>query len=381
MSIVHASDDDRAHINAWLHIAGVGAHKLFLLARHFSSFHDAWTAPHDALVAAGFSTALATHVVASRPTINVAEKWDVCTQSQITLITTRDTSFPATLQDIPSAPFALYVRGDAHALTRGGVTVVGARKAGDYGMRCARLFAEDITLAHIPIISGLALGIDAIAHTVAVECDGVTIAVLGGGIDDATITPRTHLRLAHRILATGGALVSEYPPGTQPNRGTFPARNRLMAALADAVLIVEAAANSGTLTTAHWAHKYAKHLFAIPGSIFADTAVGPNALIRDQRAVAALTPDDVIVACTARDTTDDAPKRRTQKTRASHLATADPLHEKLARAIAAAPDGIHINTLIAKHPADAANIPAALMMMELAGALDNLGNQTYVVRK
>ncbi len=385
MSIVHVSDDDRPYLNAWLHIAGVGAHKLFLLAGHFASFRDAWETSHDALVDAGFSTTLAAHTVASRPTINVAEQWDTCTQSHISLITTRDASFPATLRGIPSAPFALYVRGDARALTRGSVTIVGARKAGDYGTRCARLFAEDIALTHIPIISGLALGIDAIAHTAAVECGGVTIAVLGGGIDDATITPRTHLRLAHRILTGGGVLVSEYPPGTQPNRGTFPARNRLMAALADAVLIVEATAKSGTLTTAQWAQKYHKKLFAIPGSIFADGAVGPNTLIRDHCATAALTPSDVIAACTASD--DDTPQRHTQKTRtappthAPHPATADPLHEKLVRTIAAAPDGIHINALIAKHPADAATIPAALMMMELAGTVDSLGNQTYVVRK
>lgn len=375
MSIAQISDADRPYVHAWNHIAGVGAQKFFLLAAHFPSFAAAWNAPAEELERAGLSSARALHVVHIRPTINVDALWQTCLTADITLLTPADAAFPPALIGIPSAPYTLYVRGNHDAAVRGGVTIVGSRKISDYGMRVTRLFAQECADAGLSVISGLALGTDAAAHTATVDAGGTTVAILGGGIDDATITPRSHLRLAHTILRTGGALVSEYPPHTTPSRGTFPARNRLMAALADAVVIIEAAADSGTLLTAQWARTYGKKLFAVPGSIFADGAVGPNTLIRAGHATAALTPADVIAAC-------DGAAPVVQPLRANTTPRfTDPLHAALHTLIAAEADGIHINTLIKKRSNDATDIPAALMMMELAGTIENLGNQTYVVRK
>lgn len=380
MSTVHTADADRPYVHAWNHIAGIGAHKLHLLATHFPSFAAAWNATAEELERAGLSPARACDVVRTRPAMDVDALWHTCVTADITLLTPADTAFPPALIGIPSAPYTLYVRGNVAALRRGGVTIVGSRKISDYGTRVTHVFAEACAVAGLPVISGLALGVDRAAHIATLDAHKTTVAVLGGGIDDATIAPHTHLRLAHDILRTEGALVSEYPPHTTPTRGTFPARNRLMAALADAVLIVEAAADSGTLRTAYWARVYDKKLFAVPGSIFSTTAVGPNTLIRDAHAVAALTPDDVITACAPRATLPASPTQKAAaRTTTPHFV--DPLHAALYALIATAADGIHINTLLKTRPDDAPAIPAALMMMELDGMIENIGNQTYVVRK
>lgn len=375
MSTQSLSDVDRPYLNAWNHIAGVGARKLALLAARFPSFADAWRADAKELVTAGLPATLSARVVATRPTVDVDALWQACADASITLLAATDATFPAALRAISAPPYAIYARGNVAAIGRGGVTIVGSRKASDYGRRVARLFAEDIAAAGMPVISGLALGIDALAHTAALDSGGTTIAVVGGGCDDATITPRSHHALAARIVSGGGAIISEYPPGAQPTRGTFPARNRLMAALADAVVIVEAASNSGTLVTARWARALNKKLFAVVGSVFSVSSAGSNTLVRDGHAMAALTPQDVIAAL--------APQaaKRSSATPRDTASPADALHQKLRAIIADAPDGIAVNALLARAGCDASMVNAALMLMELDGVVSDIGNHVYVARK
>jgi len=159
------------------------------------------------------------------------------------------------------------------------VAIVGSRRPSPYGEAVAEQLAADLARAGVVVVSGLALGCDAAAHRGALLGGGMTIAVMGTGVD--IVYPAAHFRLAEEILAAGGALVSQFPNGTSPRRYNFPARNLTMAALSDAVVVVEAMQGSGALITAEAALDLHKEVMAVPGSIFSPLSVGTHALIRD----------------------------------------------------------------------------------------------------
>lgn len=189
--------------------------------------------------------------------------------------------FPPLLREISDPPASLWLRGALPSLERTWLAVVGSRKHTHYGADAARTLIEGLRGYPIAIVSGLALGIDAIAHEAALKAGLPTIAVPGSGISDAAIYPRTNAGLAARILASGGALLSEYPPDFRATQWSFPRRNRIMAGLAHATLIIEADARSGTLITARLAMEYDRDVLAVPGSIFSPSSDGPNALLAD----------------------------------------------------------------------------------------------------
>lgn len=196
------------------------------------------------------------------------------------LITLADAHYPASLFDTHDPPILLFVRGNPHLLLQPSLAVVGARSATEGGKEDARAFAQYLARRGWTIISGLARGIDAAAHEGALQSrpdGGSTIAVLASGLD--IVYPRQHAQLAEQI-AGEGALVTEYPPGTPAQPFRFPDRNRLVAALSRGVLVVEAAAQSGSLLTARLALEYGREVFAIPGSIHAPLSRGCHALIR-----------------------------------------------------------------------------------------------------
>ena len=159
------------------------------------------------------------------------------------------------------------------------VVIVGSRRPSPYGEAVAEQLGLELARAGVVVISGLALGIDAAAHRGALNGGGVTVAVMGTGVD--IIYPAAHSALAEAILQAGGALVSQFPDGTTPRRHNFPARNYTMAALSDAVVVVEAAEGSGALITAEAALDLHKEVMAVPGSVFSPLSVGTHALIRD----------------------------------------------------------------------------------------------------
>ena len=187
-------------------------------------------------------------------------------------------AYPEALRAIDDPPPVLYVTGSPAALSAGHIAIVGSRSPSPSGIRAAREFARGLAEAGAGIASGLAVGIDAASHAGALEGKGVTVAVAGTGPD--RIYPRYHAQLAEDIQASGGALVSEYPPGTGPLAANFPRRNRIISGLSRGVLVVEAALRSGSLITARLALEQGRDVFAIPGSIYSPMARGCNALIQ-----------------------------------------------------------------------------------------------------
>jgi len=214
--------------------------------------------------------------------------------NDITEIRKGEAAYPPLLATIPDAPERLFVRGDMRALAaEPAIAVVGTRKFTPYGQTVAGRFVRVWAEAGIMVASGLALGIDAIAHKTTLDAGGLTVAVLGGGVDPATIAPRTNARLAERIIAEGGAVISEYPPGTPPHPGRFPERNRIVAGLTRAVIVIEGSMKSGTLITAKAALEYQRDVFAVPGPVTHESSAGANWLIT-QGAYPLTRPEDVL---------------------------------------------------------------------------------------
>ncbi len=195
------------------------------------------------------------------------------------------TDFLPLLSEINDPPQTLYLRGTLPPLEYKLLAIVGSREYSPYGREVCETLIAGLRGAPLSIVSGLALGIDGIAHKAALRAGIHTIAVPGSGLDDRVLYPRAHTSLAHEILEAGGALLSEFVPEWKPRPESFPERNRIMAGMSHATLIIEATERSGTLITARLAMEYNREVLAVPGSIFGATAYGPHMLIRNGAAL------------------------------------------------------------------------------------------------
>ncbi len=204
-------------------------------------------------------------------------------------------SFPPLLNEIPEPPKQLWVRGTLPAYEWTWLTIVGSRTATQYGRRAVSDLVRSLSGERVVIVSGLAYGIDACAHAAALECGLPTVAVPGSGLSQEVLYPRAHVKLAERILEAGGALLSEFDPEQQATPYTFPRRNRIMAGLSRATLVVEAKERSGSLITARLAADYNRDLLVVPGSIFSVESRGTHQFLK-LGATPITSPDDLRTA-------------------------------------------------------------------------------------
>ena len=209
---------------------------------------------------------------------------------QFVLIT--DDDYPPLLRQISDPPVALFVRGSLEGCKRQAVAVVGTRRNTPYGKRAAEWIGEELAKHGVTIVSGLAGGIDTIVHETGVRAGTTCLAVLGSGIDEGSIYPRSNLALSKRIIEAGGALISEFGPGTEGLKHHFPLRNRLISGLSRATVVVEAAEKSGSLITAHFALEQNRDVFSVPGPITSDTSGGTNRLLA-MGAIPCTSPEDI----------------------------------------------------------------------------------------
>jgi len=204
----------------------------------------------------------------------------------------KDKNYPPQLKKIPDPPKQLYVEGnDNLSVVNNPLAVVGTRKISDYGRQMTEYFVKNLAKAGVTIISGLALGVDGLAHRVALENNGRTIAVLGSGLNH--IYPTVHKKLAEKIVKSGGALVSEYSPQTPPYKSNFLARNRIISGLSLGILVIEAPKKSGALITADFALKQKRKVFVVPGRVYDKNSQGANELIK-QGAQLVSEPKDIL---------------------------------------------------------------------------------------
>ncbi len=194
------------------------------------------------------------------------------------LLTPDDEAYPGRLLEIYDPPPVLWVRGNAEVLNRPGIAVVGTRQPSPYGAGMAEMLSRDLARRGMAVLSGMARGVDTAAHKGALEAGGLTVAVWGTGID--VIYPKENKRLAEKIVASGGAVISEFPIGTFPAPQNFPIRNRTLSGMSVGVLVVEAAEYSGTRITARCAIEQSRDVYAVPGNATNKNAWGPNTLIK-----------------------------------------------------------------------------------------------------
>lgn len=284
--------DEREVWLTYAAVPGVGRRRLLSLMRFFPSAAAAWEAP-EALLAAvpGVSAETAANLVAARRRSQAGAVLERLDGIGGELVLFGSPRYPSLLAEIDDPPPYFFRLGPA-PLSGPAVAIVGSRNATDYGLSQARRLAEGLALAGVTVISGLARGIDGYAHLGALDAGGRTVAVLGCGVD--VVYPRQHSKI-HAAIRESGALVSEYPPGANPEPWHFPERNRLISGLCLGVVVVEAGARSGALITADLALEQGREVLALPGPAFSRLSQGPHRLIQ-QGAALVQTAEEVLAA-------------------------------------------------------------------------------------
>jgi DNA processing protein len=335
------------------------------LMQRFGSLQAAWTAPRAELRAVLEPKPLQALLLA-RERGDPWRELEKIAALGIDVLHPGHPRYPRLLAEISGRPSILYVRGALLPVDDASVAIVGTRRATPYGRQAAERVARELAEAGVTVISGLARGVDGVAHLAALEAGGRTIAVLGSGAD--VIYPSEHRKLAERIVEAG-AIVTEQPPGAKPDAPNFPARNRIISGMALAVVVIEAAMRSGALITATFAGDQGRDVFVIPGSVFSQSSEGTNALMRDG---ARLVRD-------GRDVLDDLGLAGDSGVvEAPRQLTLDANEERLYRAVS--DEARHLDEL-----ADDVGMPAGLagavmLTLELKGLVRNHGAQYYVKR-
>jgi DNA processing protein len=275
------SQDELACWVALSRVAGIGPATFKALLNYFSEdVQAAWHADRKTLAQAGLNSRVVENLLQLRATIAPLGELEKLERQRVRTMTWRDAAYPPLLREIADPPPVLYCYGKLTEADRFALAVVGTRNSTTYGKQVTERIVTELAQGQVTIVSGLALGIDTIAHTAALDAGGRTIAVMASGLD--IIYPPTNRALAHRIVESGqGVILSEYPLGVRPEGGNFPARNRIISGLSMSVLVVEAPPKSGALITVEHALKQGREIFAVPGSILSSRSAGTNKLIQD----------------------------------------------------------------------------------------------------
>lgn len=352
-------------------IPGIGSKTLRELILHFGNAEALWEADEQSLLAVkGLGPKTVAALIAGRRSLDPAHEWERIMNQGIDIFAFTDEKYPRLLKEIPDAPALLYVRGNYSWEEKPLIAIVGSRKFTTYGEQAAYRFATDLASAGYVVVSGLAFGIDSIAHKAALAAGCETLSVLGSGVDDASIAPQSHLSLAKAIMERG-ALISEYPPGTRANEGTFPARNRIMAGMSRGTLVIEAAEQSGTLITARLALDYNREVFAVPGSIFSPASLGTNTLIKAGAKIAA-SVQDILEEF-------PLPERVPAPAHSASLEKNISLSEgesAILKILSHEP--IHVDKIIKATRLETPSVTSALTLLEMKGLARNIGGMHYI---
>jgi DNA processing protein len=355
------NEADRAYWVALAQFRSFGAVRLDRLARRFPTMERAFHASAVELVEAGIEPEIASRFLQERIHIEPETVYRELDVHGVRLVTIKDAVYPPLLKHIYDPPAVLFVRGVLPDPHRKHLAVVGSRRATRYGKRVVEDLVEPVARTGVVIVSGLAYGIDADAHDAALRADGTTVAVLGSGVDHESIYPSRNRALASRILAQGGALLSEFPLHTPPLKQHFPFRNRIIAGLCHGTLVIEATRHSGSLITARAAMDQNRDVFAVPGPITSTFSDGPNQLIKDG-ATPVTRPEDIFGI---------EPMPQPQQTYEPSNEQESLIWSRLSRM------PVHVDELIRSTPLATSTLMSTLTLMELKGAIRHEGGQFY----
>ena len=359
---------EREELQYWValgRVPQIGRARFALLEAHFGKLEDAWKAGTASLQAAGLTGSALSALLAARDGISPEAELEKLDRLGVQALTWHDDAYPARLKEIFDRPPVLYVRGRLTATDEWAVSVVGTRRATTYGRQVAEELSDGLARNGITVVSGLARGIDSICHKAAIAAGGRTVAALACGLD--LVYPPENLRLAQEI-AEHGALVGDYPVGTQPRSEYFPRRNRIMVGLSLGVLVVEGDLKSGAMITARQALDENREVFAVPGSIYTPTMRGPNWLIKHGQAKLVTDVEDVLEELNL--------SMASHQMEAAELLPSDQTEASLLRLLSSEP--IHIDEVRRESGLAIDAVSSALAMLELKGMVRQVGSMNYV---
>lgn len=344
-------------------VKGIGAVRFQQIQAYFGDLSIAWHAPAESFQKIGLPGRVLKNFFALRSEVDLDQIFESIIASDTTVLTLLDEHYPRLLREIDQAPPVIYVKGSLTPADEFSVAMVGTRRVTAYGQQVTRDTSTYLAGHGLTIVSGLARGVDGLAHQHALQAGGRTIAVLGSGVD--VIYPPEHRKLAEAIIENG-AIISDYPMGTQPEGINFPPRNRIISGLSLATIVVEAGERSGALITADFAVEQGRDVFSVPGNVFSPASRGTNSLIQ-KGAYVMVSPQDVL------DVLDLSQIEHYKDAR--QTLPANTTESKILQAMDYEP--IHVDEICNKVSLPVEKVSAALTMMELKGMVQHVGGMRY----
>lgn len=349
-------------------VSRIGPVRFKRLLDYFGDASSAWQASEAELQAAGLDGRSIESLVGARGSLSPDSEVLRLEKEGAAVLTWQDEAYPPRLRQIHSSPPLLYVKGEILPQDEWAVAVVGTRESTKYGRQMVEEIAGGLGRSGITVVSGLARGIDSLAHRATLRAGGRTIAVLGSGID--IIYPSEHRDLARKIIERG-ALITEYALGTKPEAGNFPPRNRIISGLCLGTLVVEAGKRSGALITADYALEQGREVFALPGDANSPHSEGTNRLIQDGAAKLVLSVEDILEELNL-----------TMVERHQEVRAAVPSNEREARILEhVSSQPLHVDEIGQRANLPISEVTSTLAMMELKGMVRQVGGMNYVLAR
>ncbi len=349
-------ETEKIFANAFNQAQEIGPIRLKKIREYYGSFENAWKTPIGEIK----NVINLKELEDFHKKINPEAEFSILEREKIEIILKTD--FPRLLQETPFPPELIYMKGNLPDESLIHLSVVGTRRCSTYGKEACEKIVSELAEYKIVIVSGLAIGIDAISHKTAISNNMKTIAVLGSGLSDEVLYPRQNLQLSKEIVEHGGCVISEYPYAMKAGLHTFPQRNRIVAGLSKGIFVVEAPEKSGALITANFAIDYNREVFALPGSIFSENSKGTNNLMKSG-AVPVTSSEDILRALGFEIETAEKEK-----------ISLYPLEEKI---ISALTEPMPRDELIRKTGLTAKEINPALSFLEIRGIIKEAGGEIY----
>ena len=356
--------------NAIAQINKIGPKRFKKLYNHFPSMEAALRASLSELIQSGLEEKIASEFILKRSEINPQAEWEKLEKENIKVITVKSEKYPKLLKETYTPPPLLYYKGNLSDNDEFPIAVVGTRKFTPYGKQVTEQIVTHLAQNGIVIVSGLALGIDALAHQAALNANGRTIAILGSGIDNQSIYPAHNRFLAQKIIDSGGLIATEYPIKTMPLKQNFPARNRIVSGLSLGTLVIEGPKESGALITARHALDQNREVFAVPGNITSKNSIGPNILIK-MGAKTVTSASDILETLDLTQATDFIANQK--------IIPESKEEEIILQYLSQ--DPIHIDDIVRSSQLSITTITSTLTIMEMKGKVKNIGSMNYILAR
>ncbi len=365
-------DDEKLYWLAFSAFNGIGPKRFALLKNYFGLAKKAWEAGERELLAIGLGPRLTTKLLKFRRNFDPRSYFLRLREKKIECYFLDRSNYPESLKKTDNPPFVLYVKGVITPEDKLSVAVVGTRKMTGYGGQITESLVTELINARITVVSGLARGIDSMAHKAALKAGGRTIGVLACGLD--IVYPPENFSLVKEIVNGRGAVISEFPLGMQPLPGSFPARNRIISGLSLGTVVIECPKKSGALITARHAAEQGREVFAIPGPVTSPNSAGPSHLIK-MGAKLVFDTNDILEELKIEP--KSALGRKKQKSK--QILAENPEEEVILSLIKS--ESKHIDELVRESGFDPGKVASIMSLMEIKGKVRNLGNMVYGVKK